>query len=241
MKILIMRHGDPDYNIDSLTETGKIEAQFLAERISKLDIKQFYVSPLGRARHTADYTLNKMGRTATVCDWLKEFPIVIKRPDRERSVAWDWRPKDWTVIDEFYDKDKWHTVSNMKDASVKEYFNSVTEQFDALLKKHGYERTGRCYKAVNPNEDTIALFCHFGIECVLLSHLLNVSPMILWQGFCAAPTSVTTVITEEREKGIASFRINGFGDTSHLYANGQEPSFAARFCETYDNFEQRHD
>ena len=89
------------------------------------------------------------------------------------------------------------------------------------------------------NRDTVALFCHFGLECVLLSHLLNVSPMILWQGFCAAPSSVTTLYTEEREEGIAYFRTAAFGDTSHLYAAGEEPAFSARFCETFDS-DERH-
>lgn len=59
MKILIIRHGDPDYTIDSLTEKGKTEAELLSDRISKMDIKKFYVSPLGRAKATADYTLKK--------------------------------------------------------------------------------------------------------------------------------------------------------------------------------------
>ena len=33
MKILIIRHGDPDYTIDSLTEKGKTEAELLSDRI----------------------------------------------------------------------------------------------------------------------------------------------------------------------------------------------------------------
>jgi len=65
--------------------------------------------------------------------------------------------------------------------------------------------------------------------------------MVLWHGLCAAPASVTTVVTEERRKGIASFRMSAFGDISHLYAAGREPSFAARFCETFDRGDQRHD
>ena len=76
---------------------------------------------------------------------------------------------------------------------------------------------------------------------MLLSHLLGISPMQLWHVFCALPTSVTTVITEERRKGTAYFRVNGFGDISHLYANGEEASFAARFCECYDNENERRD
>jgi probable phosphoglycerate mutase len=65
--------------------------------------------------------------------------------------------------------------------------------------------------------------------------------MVLWHGTCAAPTSVTTLTTEERREGIAYFRMNAFGDISHLYAAGVEPSFSARFCETFANTEQRHD
>ena len=76
---------------------------------------------------------------------------------------------------------------------------------------------------------------------MLLSHLLNISPMALWHGTCAAPSSVTLLTTEERREGIALFRMNAFGDTSHLYAGGREPSFAARFCEYYGHPWQRHD
>ena len=65
--------------------------------------------------------------------------------------------------------------------------------------------------------------------------------MTLWHGTCAAPTSVTTVYTEERREGIASFRISAFGDTSHLYVADQEPAFSGRFCECFTNTDQRHD
>ena len=81
MKLLIVRHGDPDYTIDSLTEKGWKEVEFLSEKLSKLDIKDFYVSPLGRAKDTASLTLKKMNRTATECDWLREFDVLINRPD----------------------------------------------------------------------------------------------------------------------------------------------------------------
>jgi probable phosphoglycerate mutase len=64
--------------------------------------------------------------------------------------------------------------------------------------------------------------------------------MPVWHGFCAQPSSVTTVVTEERRKGIAAFRILAFGDTSHLYAHDEDPSFAARFCECYED-DTRHD
>lgn len=242
MKLLIIRHADPDYSIDSLTPTGWKEAELLSNRLTKLDIKAFYTSPLGRAKDTASCTLKRLDREATECDWLEEFSPLVQRPDTDRrKCAWDWLPTDWTVVPEFFDKDHWYDNEIMEEAHVKERYKYVTEQFDKLLASHGYERKDNYYHAVHANNDTIVLFCHFGLECVLLSHLLNVSPMILWHGMCAAPSSVTTVITEERREGAAYFRMNAFADTSHLYAGDRNPSFAARFCETYANTNERHD
>ena len=109
-----------------------------------------------------------------------------------------------------------------------------------MLQRHGYVHNGLLFRAERPNTDTLVLFCHFGVECVLLSHLLGLSPYPLWQGFVALPTSVTTMVTEEREEGIASLRCSGFGDLSHLYAAGEPASFQARFCEVYTNFDERH-
>ena len=49
MKLLIVRHGDPDYDIDSITEIGWKEVEYLSQKLSKLYVKAFYVTPLGRA------------------------------------------------------------------------------------------------------------------------------------------------------------------------------------------------
>ena len=35
MKILIVRHADPDYSVDSLTKKGWREAEYLAERLGR--------------------------------------------------------------------------------------------------------------------------------------------------------------------------------------------------------------
>ena len=243
MRLIIIRHGDPDYVKDSLTEKGWREAELLAERIAGLEVKQFYVSPLGRARDTASLTLKKMGRSAVECDWLQEFPPRINRPDTtdRKTLAWDWIPGDWMGEALYRDRERWADTEVMREGNVGETYRYVTENFDRLLAEHGYVRDGEFYRVERANRDTLVFFCHFGLECVLLSRLMNLSPMILWHHTCAAPSSVTTVYTEERRQGEAVFRISSFGDTSHLYAGGDEPSFSARFCECYDNAAQRHD
>jgi len=251
MRLLIVRHGDPDYSIDSLTATGWKEAEYLTEKMLRVNqecggIKAFYVSPLGRAKDTAKGTLDALERRAEECEWLKEFSPQVERPDQinPSKTAWDWLPADWTKIPEFYHPTAWKTVPEMVAGNVGEEYDRVCAHFDELLEKHGYKRydgeNGHYYEVMKPSNDTIAFFCHYGLECVLISHLMNVSPMPLWHHFSAAPTSVTSIFTEERREGIASFRVNEFGDISHLYAHHQKPSFSARFCECFTN-DERHD
>ncbi len=237
MKLLIVRHADPDYERDSLTEKGWKEAEFLSQRMAGLEVSQFYVSPLGRARDTASLTLDRMGRTAVECPWLREFSAPIHRPDTEgqESIPWDWLPQDWMREPDFFQPDRWDQPRALLEGGVRREYDWVCENLDALLERHGYRRDGLRYQPIRPNNDTIVFFCHFGVQCVLLSHLLNISPMVLWHGTCAAPSSVTTVVTEERRKGLAAFRMSAFGDTSHLYHHGEPPAFAGKFCECYGN------
>ena len=245
MRLLIIRHGDPDYEHDSLTEAGWKESRLLSEKLAKIPISYFYISTMGRARDTARATLEKAEISIPVyeADWLREFPCRINRPDKKdgNSIAWDWLPQDWCEVEDYFQKDDWYKTPIMENGKVREKYMEVTTELDKILAEHGYERNGKIYDAVNPNHEIIAFFCHFGLECVLLSHLMNVSPMILWHHTCAAPTSVTSLYTEERRKGKAVFRMNSFGDVSHLYAASEEPSFSARFCETWADVNDRHD
>lgn len=45
MRLIFIRHGDPDYVHDTLTEKGKREAELLAQRVKNWDVSKFYVSP----------------------------------------------------------------------------------------------------------------------------------------------------------------------------------------------------
>ena len=245
MKLIFIRHGDPDYEHDGVTATGRREAELLNARLLKTKIDKAFVSPLGRAKETAEIGLAGTGIVPVEYDWLREFaPPRIKRPDRgeERSfVCWDWLPKDWTVRDRFFDAEHWADEPEMAEVNVRAEYDRVCAGLDAVLAENGYERDGRMYRAVRPNNDTLVFFCHLGLTCVCLSHLLNASPMVLWQGTAIAPTALSVLVTEERREGQAYFRASSIGDTGHLYAAGQEPSFSGRFCECWKNTDERHD
>ena len=237
MRLLLLRHGDPDYARDSLTPTGRIEADLLARRLASESFRSIYVSPLGRAQDTAKPTLEALRRTAETCDWLREFEPHVDRPDTqgELRVAWDWLPQDWLQDARLLHETEWMQNEIFRLYGVPASYRRVTAAFDEVLAAHGYVREGRWYRVEQANTDTLAFFCHFGVTCVLLSHLMNVSPMVLWHGLAMAPSSVTTVYSEERRQGIASFRAAAVGDVTHLLSAGRKPSFSARFCEVYGN------
>lgn len=261
MRIFFFRHGDPDYTIDSLTEKGRREAQILADHIKEYDLDDIYVSPLGRASLTAEYSLKTLGREGVVCDWLREFYASFdpnKAGEEERRayanelktdpitgryvtrIVWDIMPSYYMDHQELFDVNGWRTSPLVAASDMNEIYDHVASSFDDLLASYGYERSGNVYTTKCSNEKRIGLFCHFGVTSVILSHLWNISPFVPLQFTGVAPTAVTEVATEEREKGIVIFRALRIGDISHLSEAKEAPSFSARFCERFENEDERH-
>lgn len=147
MKLLIVRHGDPDYSIDSLTPKGWHEAELLKNRLTKLDVAAFYCSPLGRAKDTSKATLSALGRTAEIFDWLREFDGYVIDPESgERTYSWDRTPAFLSENDDYYDKDKWISTPFYSSGDVPEKYKIVCDGIDGLLARHGYVHDGKIYR-----------------------------------------------------------------------------------------------
>ncbi|MBR3016613.1 MAG: histidine phosphatase family protein [Clostridia bacterium] len=232
MRILIIRHGEPDYAKDSLTPKGWREADLLANRLAQLNISDYYLSPLGRAQDTARATLLRVGKTGETLPWLHEFRGTLLDPDTgERRIAWDLLPQFWTKCPELYDPNRWTENAVYKTGNSAEIYRETQEGLDALLARYGYRREGVLYHTEQSSDATIALFCHFGIAMNILSCLTGISLVPMMHAFIMAPSSVTTVISEERRKGEVFFRCAGLGDVSHLYAAGEPESPMGRYEE----------
>ena len=232
MKILIVRHGEPDYSIDSLTPKGWREAELLSQRLIQNPADAYYVSPLGRAQDTAKPTLEKLGAQATVLPWLHEFSAKVINPRTgESMIPWNLSPQYWTKQSELYDKDEWVNNGLFRTGDVEEVYRETAKGMDELLETWGYVRDGAIYRCEKNTDATIVLFCHFALGMVILSHMLGVSPSVMWQGFFMPTSSVTTLITEERIQGQVFFKCMQLGDTSHLYAGDEPVSNAGLFQE----------
>lgn len=263
MRLLFIRHGDPNYELDALTPEGKIEAECLAKHIDYWNIDDIYLSPLGRAQETASYSIRALEeQRGTKIDtvtlpWIREFNALVDvpanneylnmypnalNPDKtlRKHIVWDIVPGFLNDHPEYYDSKAWKESQLAKETDLLEQYSWVVNGIDEVLASYGYVRDGMNYRVEKECTKTIAFFCHFGVTSVILSHLMNTSPFTLLQGTIIAPTSVTEVITEERQQGIASFRTWKMGDVSHLIMEGVEPAFSGRFCEVYSNDSQRH-
>lgn len=259
MKLIFVRHGEPNYELDTLTENGWKEAELLSERISKWNVTEFYVSPMGRAHDTSKATLDKMQRTAIELPYLREFSYRINDTLTGRAgVPWDFVPSDWTSDDNmFIPGDGFLSFKYIKEnADIQREYYNVIESFDKLLEGYGYVRDGRIYrnmnitdmrhipstvceenKALNKkdiNEPLLVFFCHLGVTCLILSHLINISFEVLAHGFYLPPTSLTVLTTEERWENEAYFRVQSMGDTHHLLSGGQHISPAGLFGSVFE-------
>ena len=235
MRILLIRHAEPDYTVDSLTPKGRVEAELLSRRLAKYDIRDFYVSPLGRARDTATYTLDKMKRKAEILPWLHEFMGSYPDPEtgKRRIVAWDVKPRIWTAFPGVSDIGSWYKAPVFERGNVREIWEQTVCGVDALLARYGYSKDGPVWYSEANQDFTIALFCHFGIAMAVLGYLTDISPMVLWHRTICLPSSVTEVVTEERIKGEVSFRLTKLGDLTHLEAAGERRSTAGLFPECF--------
>lgn len=267
MRIIFVRHGEPDYEHDSLTEKGWREAALLADRISQWNVTEFYTSPLGRAKDTASCTLNKLNRSAVTLDYMREFSYHITDPlTGKYGVPWDYVPSDWTSDSRMFDMDAWAETERMKESPViPTEYKKVWNEFDKLLASYGYIREDKYYRCpdkeerfrirtpkpiemlqdgfengTHPNsfptdtdEPTIVIFCHLGIICLVLSHLLNIPFQLLTHGFFLPTTSLTILTSEERWSNEAYFRVQAMGDVNHLLHNGEPVSSAGAFAKAF--------
>ena len=234
MKIIIIRHAEPDYQNNTLTEKGFREAKILADYYKDLKIDALYSSPLPRARYTAEALAN--GKPVKEEKWLEEFwhPIVIDGVTRHN---WDFLPSDIEKHPELVN-DKFLDSDIAKPSQLRELYDEVIKKFDATLEKHGYKREGSYYRVTKPNKDTIVFVCHLGMMSLLMSRLSGIPYTQIAQYFFVAPTGVTTYVSEEREEGIAQFRCREFGNLDHLRRKNEPYSKFGSFRETFDTLDE---
>lgn len=221
MRLYIIRHADPDYANKTITAAGHLEAQALAERMKAEGINRIYTSPLGRARHTMEYTATAMGLPFEVEEWTQEIPnMEVEDVSLGKVAAWN---VDGAVIrsqSPMPTQDSWSSQAPFEAPKFNTIFEDLKRHSDEFLARHGYRRKEGEYRIESANRDRLAVFCHGGFGLTWIAHLLEIPVPLVWAGFLLAPSSVTTILFDERGPTTAVPRCLGLSDTSHLYKAG---------------------
>jgi broad specificity phosphatase PhoE len=220
MLIYLIRHADPDYPNNTITPAGHLEARALGERMGKVGLNRIYCSPLGRARDTMRYIAEKIGLTAQIEPWTAELTTRLKSGPCAGNMIWDLHGEIIREKQPYPSAENWQSIPDLGDAEFKETLDCLRNHSDEFIARHGYRREGGRYRIVKPNREKIALFCHGGFGLAWLAILLEIPFPLVWSGFWLPPSSVTTILFDERSAQWAVPRCVGVGDVSHLYQAG---------------------
>jgi len=225
--LYIIRHADPIYNPDTLTELGHKQAAALAERLAVNGLDKVYSSPNGRAQMTAKPTCELLGLEYGVEDWMSENFAWrdFSRETEEGSGKWAWtifrQSTDLKYDDTIKAGDKWYDSDYFKRADAKNGYKRIADCSDEFIERLGYKREeNKGYKIIRANNDRVAAFCHGGFGSTWLSHLLEISPPLFWSSFDISHSGVTILQFANYENGYTSPRCLCLCDTSHIYKSG---------------------
>ncbi len=222
MKLYIIRHGDPDYTHDCLTELGKKQAEVLAPRLMTYGIQKVYTSPQGRARQTAEPFCALSGLEPQVLPWAHEIYFQCAHPEKG-PVFGTAAPEEIMRSEEMLALGKaWHTHPLYENTGAGEEVAGLYCAADMFFEKLGYRREGARYRVLEPNDSTIALFCHGGAGTVLFGHLLAIPEQICFSAFGFSLTGVTLIEFKNPASGFTAPRCRFHNDTSHLFAKNME-------------------
>ncbi len=222
MKLYIIRHGDPDYANDCLTEPGKLQADAVAPRLASYGIDRIVTSPQGRARQTAQPLADLLDMTPEVASWAHEIYFQCNHPTKGK-VFGTAAPEEIMRSDEVLSLgDQWHTHPLYTGTGAGEEVAGIHAASDMWFEKLGYRREGLRYEVISPNDETIALFCHGGLGTVLIGHILGIPEPICFSAFGLSLTGVTLIEFKNTESGYTAPRCRFHNDTSHLFEKNME-------------------
>ena len=216
MRIIFVRHGEPNYAKDCLTELGKLQAAACAARLKDEPITAVYSSTNGRAAETASYIAAPHGLTVESFDFMRELgwrmlegePLADGLPWNEvnEMVARGMNilDPDWAEGEPFCRN---YTTGRALAAAA---------AFDAFLEPFGYRREGSYYRVLRENTDTIVMASHGGSGTAVIAHLLGLPFTFLLATFHPAFTSVTILDLPAKVGKLVTPVVEIMNDAEHI-------------------------
>ncbi len=222
MLLYLIRHGDPDYQTDTLTPLGQRQAEAVARRLLVNGIDRIYSSPLGRAVATAKPTADILSLPIEIEDWCSEALawqyFAGKMPSG--NTTWAFHQQNTLIKTEEamqYTNDNWYTLPCFDMIDGKEGYERIRAGCDDFLARQGYVREGAKYRITRANDDHVAIFAHQGFGMAFLSILLQIPPQYVFASFDITHTGISVFQFANNEDGYSMPRCLCLSDTSHIY------------------------
>ena len=231
MLFLYVRHGDPIYSPDSLTELGHKQAEALKLRLKTAGVKEIYSSTSTRAVMTATPTAEMLGLPIKQLDWCHEshawrdFSAMI---DGKRK--WSWTDPELTNFfntKEIRALDKeWYDHPRFKETNYKAGYQRIQNEADAFFESLGYRHRHDLngYEVIEPNEKCVALFAHEGFGRLFLSAILDIPYPLYSTRYAISHTSVTAIYFSNKAE-ITRPTVLQHANDSHLFVAGLPTQF----------------
>lgn len=225
MLLYIVRHGDPVYVTDSLTERGKRQAEAVGKRIYDSQIDRIFSSPMGRALETAGPACRLLGLECNIEEWTHEIG------DERLTPFPDGKLKSITNVQNTYylengnidlNYNEAFTCTGINESNIKSAVDFIEKHGNEFLERLGYKKENGVYKILRNNEEKVALFCHSAFARAWLSVLLHIPFHIMWSSFSYTHTGVTVLEFKNNPNSITAPRCLCFSDMSHLYAQNED-------------------
>ena len=222
MILYFIRHGKPDYETDTLTPEGILQAKAASDRMVKSAPDVIFATCHGRAQETAYYTAQKLGLPINVEQWAKElseeskteYPDGIKKSVAHIDPALLIKPSS----DGYTAAQSLEKTEAFGDGLRKKYAQ-ISEGIDDLLSRLGYERNENGhYDCTGEKYGKVAFFCHAGLTRMFVSHILNIPYHYLASTGMASYTGITVLHFEAVCDTLP--RLLSYGDVGHLHSHG---------------------
>ena len=227
MLLFYVRHGDPDYVNDSLTEQGFQQAEAVVSRMERICPDKIYASNRGRAILTAKPTAERFGKEITQLEFLDEHRAYreMRTTDANGLTEWAFNHREFQKLfntPEIRALDmRWYEHPSLAEhPSFGACMERVQEGTDAFLKSLGYrhDREHHVFVAERPNNDRVAVFAHQGVGLLFLSALLDIPYPQMSTHFDMSHTGITVI--NFKGDGIVIPRVLQLSNDSHLFAAG---------------------
>lgn len=221
MEIVLVRHAQPEWvkeglSVDDppLTETGRRQAEHLADRLSREEFDEILVSPLRRTRETAKPWLDRVGRTLVIEPWLEEIrnPVWHGTPEEKAAAA-------WRAEREKASHERWTGLEGGE--PVSDFVARINVGASLFLEERGASRSDTDLPVwrTSPSwrgDAKVALVCHAGTSSVAICHLLGLQPTPWeWERFHIGHATISRISALTLADGV-TFALRALSDDEHL-------------------------